>query len=200
MNTSRLDHYYVVSMRKFTVLFIGTMGMYQLYWFYRMFKSMEVVQDRKLLPIFRTLLSFIFVLGLFNFIYRAERNCENSREWRPDFLAGVFVGSWAVQMLVILGSSSLPATVYFLIQLLAFFAQFYAVYQVQLAVNRIAKDPFGQVNPRMTTTNLLWVLFGTFLWADAALKIYLHQTGRLPITTIEQPADKLKPSLTPGVL
>ncbi len=200
MNTSRLDHYYVVSMRKFMVLFIGTMGMYQLYWFYRMFKSMEVVQDRKLLPILRTLLSFIFALGLFNFIYREERNCENGREWRPDFLAGVFVGSWAVQMLVILGSSSLPAMVYFLIQLLAFFAQFYAVYQVQLAVNRIAKDPFGHVNPRMTTTNLLWVLFGTFLWADAVLKIYLYQTGRLPNSTIEQPADKLKTSSMPGVL
>lgn len=194
MEASLQSHFYVVSMRKFTLLFIGTVGLYAFYWFYRMFKSMGHMTNREVFPIIRALLPFLFVLGLNNFVYREEQKTENPHSWSPDFLAWVFVGSWATQMLLVLASGNMQPVFYMLIQMVAFLAQFYSIYQVQLAVNRIEKDPFGRANGQLNTTNILWLLFGIFFWANTLLNTYLLQTGRLPHKMQEQPVEEVMPT------
>ena len=194
MEASPQSHFYVVSMRKFTLLFIGTVGLYAFYWFYRMFKTMGQTTNRDVFPILRALLPFLFILGLNNFIYREEQKRENPRNWSPDFLAWVFVGSWATQMLLVLASDNIQPMFYMLIQMVAFLAQFYSIYQVQLAVNRIEKDPFGRANTQLNTTNILWLLFGIFFWANTLLNTYLLQTGRLPHKMQEQPVEEVMPA------
>ena len=42
--------------------------------------------------------------------------------------------------------------------------QFYALYQAQLAVNRLGGDPFGKANQQFTVHNHLWIAVGFYLW------------------------------------
>lgn len=194
LQSTQPAQFYVVSMRKFTLLFLLTAGLYGVYWFYRMFKTMQQVQQRELLPILRALFAFLFVLGLFSFIHREEQKSPNAKPWNPDFLGWVFAASCLVQLVFNLVNLGLGPVGLFVIFIITVFGQFYPVYQVQLAVNRMAQDPFGRVNAQLSTTNMLWILFGVFYLANAALNTYGLATGRLVDPSVEKPVEEVIPS------
>lgn len=189
METGQKNRFYVVSMRKFTLLMLGTGGMYAVYWFFKMFTTMGARTNRELLPIVRCLLPFLFVFGLYSFIYKEEQKRENPKHWNPDNLAWVIIFCWVVEMLLLGFRDSIAPLVFFAIDKLVLVVQFYSMYQVQLSVNRIEGDPFGRENEKINTTNVLWIAFGLFYLVNSLLSAYLIQTGQIePPTAIVQPA------------
>lgn len=173
---------YVVSMRKFTILYFCTAGMYLIYWFYLGWKTVERATDRRLFPIGRSLFAVLFVHGYFRFIRERQKQCGDEYPWHPNRLAWLFIGANFIYVMVYLTADA--AQPHWLLSLLTFImvqlVQFYVFYQVQLIVNRIEGDPFGLENSKLTLQNQMWMIFGAMFWVNVIQVTYLQATGRWP--------------------
>ena len=179
MQTPLQAQFYVVSMRKFTLLLLGTWGMYSVYWFYRMFRTVGAVEQREVLPVLRALLSIFFAHRLFAFLYRQEQKVEAPVAWQPNRLAWIYIFSNVAQGVLYGYQDVLSPLLFVVLFIVTLLAAFYSLYQVQLAVNRIADDPFGKTNQDLDVTNKLWLLFGTFYWLNILITVYLLETGQI---------------------
>lgn len=182
MTDASKESFYVVSMGKFSALFFCTSGAYGVYWFYRMFCSMEAKTERNLFPLGRALFSIFFVHGAFNFVRSAELGTQHTRPWQPNQLAWVFIGAAVFRLVLgVLGLEYQLGQLFdFAVVIVALLVQFYVLYQVQLAVNRIASDPFGRSNARMDGRNKIWLAVGAYIWASYFFNAYHHQTKPPP--------------------
>lgn len=64
MQPTTTQPFYVVSMGKFSALFIATMGLYSLYWFYKHWSLLGAAQQKSKQPILRTVLNVVFMPAL----------------------------------------------------------------------------------------------------------------------------------------
>ena len=191
MNTNQNAPFYVVSMGKFTLLFFSTLGMYGIYWFYLLFRSMEEKTARNLFPMGRAMFAIFFVVDLFQFVYQEEeKNAPDTlKHWRPRRLAWIFIGVGIYQLLMQLVMLELGLgafwRVFFIMSSLM--GQFYVLYQVQLALNRIAADPYGSKNAKVTLPNMFAVVFGLYFWLNIFHTAYLIHTGKIPSGEGQEP-------------
>lgn len=180
------EYFPVVSLGKFTILMFATMGLYALYWMYRSWMTVEVLTGRSRFKLARTVLAMFFVFELFSFVRQVDQKSESPYVWNPIKQAWIFVLSGVVELLLvgIAQRFDLPLAFNLIIALVTLFIQFYAMYTVQIVMNRIAGDPFGQSNAKLTMQNHLWIVFGFYLWLNIVYIGYLDVTGQLP-----EPAD-----------
>ena len=157
--------FYVVSIRKFVILFPSTLGMYSLYWFYAHWRNFKHRFGDSIWPVPRAIFNIFFVHSLYGNIRDRLKDRGLSYDWSPMPLATFFVvlsilslvldrvaqsGTWSPQA-DILG---------FLIMPLSMFAMIPA----QKAANVYEEDPAGESNSSFTAANYLWVLLGLMLW------------------------------------
>lgn len=60
--------FYVVSIKKFTILFMATFGFYSIYWFYRNWKMSKAKYRDDIWPVARGIFSIFFVHSLFDYV------------------------------------------------------------------------------------------------------------------------------------
>ncbi len=179
--------YYVVSMRKLTILYFGTVGLYAFYWLYRMFLTQQQVNGRWLFPLLRTLLPIFFIFSLFNFVRDEDLKREKAKPWSADHLGWVFVAGWAFNTVFSIWAYNAGAPLALLaVKIVTLMAWFYAIYQIQLAANRLANDAFGNHNQTFNFTNILWLAFGVSMWVSDVVRIYAVHTGRMTWPPMEQ--------------
>lgn len=173
---------YVVSMSKFTILYFCTGGMYLIYWFFLGWKTVEKATDRRLFPIGRSLFAVFFVHEFFRFVRDRQKQRGDEYPWQPNKLAWFFIGVNFIYVMVYLTAEA--AQPHWLLSLMTFLmvqvVQYYVFYKVQLIINRIEGDPFGQENRNITLQNQLWMIFGAMFWVNVVLTTYLQATGQLP--------------------
>ena len=58
--------FYVVSVKKFTILFFFTIGMYVLYWFYGNWKRYKAYSGKNIWPVPRAIFAIFFTHSLFS--------------------------------------------------------------------------------------------------------------------------------------
>lgn len=183
---------YVVSMSKFTILYFCTAGMYLIYWFYQGWKTVEQTTDRRLFPIGRSLFAVLFVHEFFRFVRDRQKQRGDEYPWQPNKLAWFFIGANFIYVMVYLTADA--AQPHWFLSLLTFImvqvVQFYVFYKVQLIINRIEGDPFGQENRKLTLQNQMWMIFGAMFWVNVLQTTYLQATGKWPQRVpIEAPAE-----------
>ncbi|MCG6202926.1 hypothetical protein [Psychromonas antarctica] len=157
--------FYVVSAKKFIILFVGTLGVYSLYWFYKNWSNYKKETGDKVWPVARSFFSIFFVHSLFQkmrnkYIHQTGRNSKNVNNLATiyvliyiisnvsDRLAGDEVGS--------------PYTDYISIMLLPIIC--WALYKAQLLANIACGDANGDTNNRLTALNYLWLALGGAFW------------------------------------
>lgn len=162
-NTSSLP---VVGMGKFSVLYFATAGFYSLYWFYRCWAGAEAITGRRYLKAGRAAFAVLFVYELFQLLSREEKRREIEYAWQPARLAWIFIGAAVAQVFLTYGVEQLELGCWgrLLVFVVVLVAQFYSLYQAQLAVNRIGGDPFGKANQKLTAYNHAWIVVGFYLW------------------------------------
>ncbi len=162
--------YYVVSQTKMMVLFLTTLGAYQLYWHYknwRLHQEMALSQggpDGDIWPIPRAIFSFFFVHSLFG----KMEQFANENDIAFDFDSAVTATLMVVMMLfgmtsfftndpkIVLMISA--ATLVLLAPLLFMYRK------AQSFVNHISGDPDGNSNSEFTGANYFWIVFGILIW------------------------------------
>lgn len=164
--------FYVVSPRKFLILMIGTLGLYQVYWFYRNWTAQN--REGQYWPIPRAIFSVLYTHALFRLIEGAQSRARLAWSWVPMQAANAYVigivGSQLCGRLAAKGMG-LPLTNLLSLALLA--PAIWGLYQAQCALNAACGDPAGERNQQITGANLGWLALGGLLWALTLLGLAL---------------------------
>jgi hypothetical protein len=157
--------FYVVSSRKFLVLYVATLGSYIVYWIYRNWREYKLASNEKVMPILRAIFSIFFIHELFRKVQeKLDKNSINY-SWKHRNLA-----TYIVVLLLISNvldrmstkSAGSPFTDYASLIILAPLA--YLFLNAQRAINIACGDENGSGNDKITAANIFWIVFGAALW------------------------------------
>ena len=159
--------FYVVSPKKFILLFVGTMGAYSIYWFYQQWDYYRSRTAGKQWPIIRALFPIFFVHTLFS-IFDLEHKDKTGKTLENFKLLATFF----VLLSIIdysfntlsgqgIGSPYTDLNTFVTLPLFGFI-----LYKIQLAVNVICDDSKGESNNTFTFANYFWVILilGLTIW------------------------------------
>ena len=164
--------FYVVSTRKFIILFFATMGMYQLFWFFKNWNLYRHSANASLWPVPRALFAFFFTHALFRRV--AQHNPEHAMEaWNPGGNAWQVVGLMVASMVLDRMAEraiAVPVTGWGSLLILIPLALAYTPVQDQ--INARCGDPAGRGNDALTGANIAWCVFGVLLWIMSLFAIF----------------------------
>lgn len=167
---------YVVSMGKFSALYLATMGLYGFYWTYKHWELLGEHQNRTTLPFLRSLLHVVFIPMLAFDLRKFEQEQGKPYPWNPMQVSVVFIISQLITAWVITGIyQGSFGDGWNLIQLPYLFFTYYVLYKMQLVANRLCEDPFGKVNAKFTPINHAWIIYGIVQWlgfGSAMVKVF----------------------------
>lgn len=162
--------FYVVSIRKFLILFIGTLSLYAFYWFYKQWACLrntapEGSDDREIWPSLRAIFALFFVHSLFGEV--------KQHSVAGDALDGWESGAHATFMVILLFATALadrmsavgagsPATDYLLIVLMVPLLFLYC--KAQGLINIACGDPAAAANNKLSWANYGWLFLGAVWW------------------------------------
>ncbi len=158
--------FYIVSRRKFVLLFVATVGLYQLYWFYRHWKQYGQAHQKLLWPVPRAIFAIFFTHSLVRNIRLSLRLGSRPHRWAPRTLATIFVIlQIASNILDRLSSYGIGTPASFWASLLVLVPLGATLLSIQGAANVACGDPAGSRNSRLTAANWAWLGLGGLFWA-----------------------------------
>lgn len=161
----RTNEFFVVSPRKFCLLYFGTFGLYQLYWFYMHWARYRRAHSVALSPVTRTLFAVFYTHSLTKRIDASLRASGRIFAWTPAFPATVYVIAQVVGLVVDLAAQSrVAASAINLFDVLILLPLGWALLKIQCAANAACADPQGESNQLLTPANYLWLVLGGVLW------------------------------------
>ncbi|NHZ35671.1 hypothetical protein [Massilia rubra] len=172
--------FYIVSQRKFTILFLATVGMYEFYWFYRQWGFVR--QQRRLAngpggnlwPAARAVFALLFVQSLFSAVaaHAAARgrplvwNHKNHGVVLVTLIGATHVMNWMPD--TNLDSGLVTAIIFILV-----FATCYSECLAQGYINQSCGDPRGEGNKELTRANYIWIALGCVLWVVLLVDMFM---------------------------
>lgn len=162
------DKLYAVSVSKFLMLFVSTLGGYAIYWAYRNWAFYRDARGADVTPVMRGLFWQFFIISLFDRVKVGLEMAGEVCRWYP-VTRGVLIILMNLTPLVssfIFYSPSMFRFV-FLIDVIALAIAAYLFVGAQRAINRLAGDPDGTSNSEFTIANILWIMGGGVYWVVA---------------------------------
>lgn len=83
--------YFSVSSRKLVVLSIATLGLYEIYWFYKNWQAVKEQGKEEISPFWRTIFTFIFALGLFERVLSSSKKVGYKKVYNPLVLTVIYI-------------------------------------------------------------------------------------------------------------
>ena len=157
--------FYVVGLRKFLVLFVATMGIYQIFWFYENWRAYREASGEKLWPVARALFSIFFVHRLFRLVQARLDNARRAVGWDLRSYA-----TWLVVLLIVSNAMDRAAMrsnssqLVDLLSLVILLPLGFVLYRAQVSINASCDDPQGTTNSEFTLTNYLVIALGVLWW------------------------------------
>jgi hypothetical protein len=170
--------FYIVSLRKFVILYLATLGWYGLYWFYRHWSENRRFSGSSVLPVIRAMFAFIFAFPLFRKVDQSLRRQELGamRSWLLS--AGVLLVLSFASVLMVLagGNAQVEGRVsWFGLTLALLIAQILNLSIVQRKMNMAALDPDGASNSTFSGANWAWIALGSLVWTANLANILLYE-------------------------
>ncbi|MCG7497774.1 hypothetical protein MHO82_12960 [Vibrio sp. Of7-15] len=160
------DEFYIVSPKKFIIMFFGTLGMYHFYWFYKNWSNYRNKTGDKVWPIARSIFSVFFTHSLFKKMLGKHSNPTSEMSKMVDVWALVYVLTYVVSQI----SDQLPGkeigfqyTDYISFILLP--AACWSLYKAQVLANAVCNNPDGSKNNKFSILNYLWLVLGAVFWS-----------------------------------
>ncbi|WP_158133753.1 hypothetical protein [Vibrio navarrensis] len=154
--------FYVVSPKKFTVMYVGTLGFYGFYWMYKNWSIYRVASGEKIWPIARAIFFIFFLHSLCSKVTKSE-----SLSSQADLPKVLEWDATKYVLLSILGQISdrlsekeiaLPYS--FFVGLVLFPFKCQILYKIQLVINESQNDMFGDTNKKLSWLNYVWLSLG----------------------------------------
>lgn len=165
--TGGKQSFYLVSQKKFWILFLVTMGGYQLYWFYKHWKIYQERTGAKLWPVARAFFSIFFVHRLFENFQSAARMQGRGKGLGPElsglatFYIIVTIGDRLASRFLVNEDSQLWVDLLYWIPLplIGFFLS-----KAQRVANLASGDELGEGNRKLSAANWFWIAVGVLYW------------------------------------
>lgn len=143
---------YVISTAKLIVLSIATFGLYEIYWFYKHWKSLRADRNLKVTPWARALFATIMSYSLFKNVSNAVKDVDKNK--------GLEAGGLAVAYFILVILWKLPEPYWWLSML-----SFLPLIPVQNTLNYYWEKKFGNnlVRSKFGTWNYIWTIIGSIL-------------------------------------
>jgi hypothetical protein len=171
-------NHYVVSKKKFWILFLSTLGIYHLYWFYVNWSLHKSRTGERMLPFMRALFSIFFAHSLFRLIDSKLRERNLGYVWSPGSLATMYVICTVVgHVCDRLARKSIGSPVTDFSSLLLLPLVGFALYKAQDAINVACDEPNGESNGDLSWANWVWIVLGAILWLLIAIGLYYMLLG-----------------------
>jgi len=155
--------FFAVSLTKLTVLSLCTMGLYELYWFYKNWQLIRAREQTDILPFWRAFFAIFFCYGCF------ARIRDGGREVGLQSLAaGPLAAGWIVMTML----WKLPDP-YWLVT----YGAIFFMLPVQACANRInaAVAPGHDANSRFTAANWIIAVVGGLLFLMAIIGTFMPE-------------------------
>jgi hypothetical protein len=164
--------FYVVSPRKFLILFFATLSMYQVYWVYRNWVLYRQATGEKLWPVPRAIFSVFFMHSLFRNV-KTHKEEDAPGEWNNDASAWTIVGLLVVSNVLSRTSSRAIGSPYTdWLSLLVLIPLAFCFLPVQNQINARCGDPAGSSNDKLTGANIAWCVAGVVIWVLALIGLF----------------------------
>ncbi len=166
--------FYAVAPTKFLLLSILTLSLYNIYWFYRNWRAVNVRENLGIWPPMRGLFYIFFTHSLFGRIDAELQSVGASRNWHSGLIATlvvlVAIASAVLDRLtrVSIGEPYTDVLSIGTVPVLAFL-----LLQAQKAVNLACGDPEGSSNSSLTVANWIWMILGGALWLLILFGLYV---------------------------
>lgn len=159
--------FYIVSLRKFVILYLATAGWYGFYWFYRHWSDNRRFSGSSVLPVIRAIFPFIFAFPLFHKVDQSLRRQElgTMRFWPVNAGIVLMLSLVAVAVSLASGSARVEDSAAWLgLVVVLMTAQILNLTVVQHKMNVAALDPGGTGNFTLGGANWAWIAFGSLMW------------------------------------
>jgi len=162
--------FYIVAPHKFVLLYLGTWGLYEIYWFYRHWRLYRDSHGLKLWPVPRAIFSIFFAYPLFSRI--ADRGGETGGgQWSPGWYSVAYILLYIIGNLSQFPEPGPNSGVLVLISLISLLLLAALLYRVQCHANAACGDPQGESNSRYDWANYFWLAIGALLWLTTILAV-----------------------------
>lgn len=170
--------FYIVAPRKFVLLYLFTVGMYAVYWFYQNWAMLKRQRNLNVWPVPRALFSIFFTHSLFQEIDRALESNAVRYAWNAAGAATAYVIlSLASSVIGQLANRDIGSPLTDFASLLMVPAVMFPLLAAQKAANFAVGDPQGESNSTLTAANIVWMVVGVLLWLLALLGLYVAMVG-----------------------
>ena len=157
-----LPSFYIVSKRKFFLLFIATFSFYSLYWFWRQWTEWQNKTGENIWPLARALFNIFFAHSLFKKIETKASLVDSRSHKNLDIAATIYVivelAFNLMDKIPMIGVVYLALTVSFVCLLSG------CVWQAQTQANIASFDSDGRQNDKFTVANYIWIALGLLFW------------------------------------
>ena len=166
--------YFTVSTYKLSVMYIMTLGLYAVYWFYKNWSLQKPLMEKKISPVWRSIFSIFFTHSLFERIRVSAEQKNIVTEYSYRHMATLFV------VLMVLGNiigAFERGDTFGVISIISFFLLMVGVYPlcvIQNTVNSINDDPYGVFNNEMTFVNYVFIVIGAVMWFFIAIAVLVN--------------------------
>jgi hypothetical protein len=165
--------FYVVSQKKFLTLFLGTLGLYTVYWFFKHWSQYKKSTNKDIWPIMRGIFSIFFTHSLFALFEMKYTNKTGENPKSISYLATIYVvcaiGSQICSKFSDNGYGN-PITFY--LSLLIIPVSCWVLYKAQSLANYAGEDVNGETNSKLTCLNYFWLALGAAFWFLALVGLY----------------------------
>ncbi|MEO7465341.1 MAG: hypothetical protein ABIV42_07700 [Nitrosospira sp.] len=157
--------FFPVSLFKLTIMSLFSLGLYEIYWFYRNWQLVKAHESLRILPFARAFFTIFFCYQFFVWVRKAGLSQKNS----PPLAAGALAIGWITFYFI--GGLSDP---YWVISLLKVFF----LLPVQAQVNRInaIQAPTVDINSHFGAWNRVVIVVGAILFIFTILESFSPDT------------------------
>lgn len=170
--------FYAVSQKKFLIMFLGTFGLYSVYWFYKHWSLYNKSENEDVWPIMRCIFQIFFTHSLFSLFEMKYQNKTGESPKSINNIATIYV---VTAILGNIGSNlagsgyGVPFTHYSLFMALPISC--WCLYQAQSLANYASNDVNANSNNKLTLINYIWLVLGLMIWLLNIIGLYLMPIG-----------------------
>jgi hypothetical protein len=163
------DGFYVVAPRKMALLYVSTVGVYSLVWFYKNWARVKESEGSSISPLGRTIFALFFTHQLFRRMRSAARSNGVMSHWDAEGSATAFVA-------LSIGStiaSRFDPVVLTVLSLLFTMGAIVPMLGAQRVANAASGDAQGSSNAELSAGNYVAIVVGLLFWALALAGLIL---------------------------
>jgi len=165
--------FYIVSQKKFLILFLGTFGLYTVYWFFKHWSLYKKNTNDDIWPIMRGIFSIFFTHSLFALFEMKYKKKTGEAPISINYMATIYVVfTIACQICSNLSDRGHgnPITLY--LSLLILPVSCWVLYKAQSLANYSGEDEQGKSNNKITGINYFWLALGVVFWSLVLMGLF----------------------------